>query len=195
MMTRTGPHETSMSLRYPSSRSRFSLSTDRLITRQVTSMSRTCSTAISQRDVSHAHGHAGSNHIRTSALAAVEPLRRVVVLPVCAAVVVMIGILSPWPEGSSGVPELLRRESMNGGSGLIRLPVPGQNLTREEAATRADLIAVHSYDVVLDLATGPATFATRSTVRFTAAEGSETFIDFVGESVGSVVLNGTALDS
>ena len=32
--------------------------------------------------------------------------------------------------------------------------MPGQNLTREEAATRADLIAVHSYDVVLDLATG-----------------------------------------
>jgi len=72
--------------------------------------------------------------------------------------------------------------------------VPGQNLTREEAATRADLIAVHSYDVVLDLATGPATFATRSTVRFTAAEGSETFIDFVGESVESVVLNGATLD-
>ena len=70
-------------------------------------MSRTCSTSISQRDVIHAHGHAGSNHIRTSALGAVEPLRRVVVLPVCAAVVVMIGILSPWPEGSSGVPELL----------------------------------------------------------------------------------------
>ena len=72
--------------------------------------------------------------------------------------------------------------------------MPGQNLTREEAATRADLVAVHSYDVVLDLATGPATFATRSTVRFSASEGAQTFVDFVGDSVQSVVLNGVALD-
>ena len=69
--------------------------------------------------------------------------------------------------------------------------MPGQNLTREEAATRADLLAVSSYDVVLDLAGGPTTFATRSTVRFAATEGADTFIDFVGASVESVVLNGT----
>ena len=50
------------------------------------------------------------------------------------------------------------------------------------------------YDVVLDLATGPTTFATRSTVRFSATPGAETFVDFVGESVESVILNGTALD-
>jgi len=72
--------------------------------------------------------------------------------------------------------------------------VPGENLTRDEAATRADLLTVHSYDVVLDLATGPTTFATTSTVRFGASEGAETFLDFVGESVESVVLNGVALD-
>ncbi|HEY6740928.1 MAG TPA: aminopeptidase N [Lapillicoccus sp.] len=72
--------------------------------------------------------------------------------------------------------------------------MPGQNLTREEAATRADLLTVHSYDVILDLATGPTTFATTSTVRFGAREGAETFLDFVGESVESVVLNGVALD-
>jgi aminopeptidase N len=72
--------------------------------------------------------------------------------------------------------------------------VPGENLTRDEAATRADLLTVHSYDVVLDLATGPTTFATTSTVRFGAREGAETFLDFVGESVESVVLNGVALD-
>ena len=71
---------------------------------------------------------------------------------------------------------------------------PGQNLTREEAATRADLVTVHSYDVVLDLATGPTTFATTSIVRFSATPGAETFVDFVGESVESVTLNGTALD-
>ena len=72
--------------------------------------------------------------------------------------------------------------------------MPGQNLTREEAATRADLLTVQSYDVVLDLATGPTSFATRSTVRFGAREGAETFLDFVGESVESVTLNGVALD-
>jgi len=72
--------------------------------------------------------------------------------------------------------------------------VPGQNLTREEAATRADLLTVSSYDVVLDLAAGPASFPTRSTVRFAATPGAETFVDFVGESVESIVLNGTALD-
>jgi aminopeptidase N len=72
--------------------------------------------------------------------------------------------------------------------------VPGQNLTREEAAIRADLLTVHSYDVVLDLATGPTSFATRSTVRFSAREGAETFIDFVGESVEAVILNGRRLD-
>jgi aminopeptidase N len=71
---------------------------------------------------------------------------------------------------------------------------PGQNLTREEAATRADLLTIHSYDVVLDLATGPTSFATRSTVRFSAMEGAETFLDFVGESVESVTLNGRRLD-
>ena len=72
--------------------------------------------------------------------------------------------------------------------------MPGQNLTREEAATRADLLTVHSYDVVLDLASGPTSFATRSTVRFSAREGAETFIDFVGESVEAVILNGRRLD-
>jgi aminopeptidase N len=73
--------------------------------------------------------------------------------------------------------------------------VPGENLTREEAATRAGLLSVSSYDVDLDLATGPETFTTRSTVRFSATPGAETFIDFVGRSVESVVLNGTALDT
>ncbi len=72
--------------------------------------------------------------------------------------------------------------------------MPGQNLTREEAATRADLLTVSSYDVDLDLASGPTSFPTRSTVRFAATPGAETFIDFVGHSVESIVLNGTALD-
>ena len=72
--------------------------------------------------------------------------------------------------------------------------VPGTNLTRDEAASRASLVSVESYDVVLDLTTGPRTFATTSTVRFTAQPGAETFLDFVGESVEPVTLNGAPLD-
>jgi len=73
--------------------------------------------------------------------------------------------------------------------------VPGTNLTRDEAASRAALLHVNSYDVVLDLTTGPTTFLTSTTVRFAArAAGVGTWIDFVGDSVTSVTLNGVALD-
>jgi aminopeptidase N len=73
--------------------------------------------------------------------------------------------------------------------------VPGQNLTRDEAAARAELLSVTSYDVVLDLTTGPRTFATTTTVRFSATTpGAETFVDLVAESVESVTLNGEGLD-
>ena len=73
--------------------------------------------------------------------------------------------------------------------------MPGTNLTRDEAASRAALLHVNSYDVVLDLTTGPTTFLTSTTVRFAArAAGVGTWIDFVGDSVTSVTLNGVALD-
>ena len=73
--------------------------------------------------------------------------------------------------------------------------MPGTNLTRDEAASRAALVHVESYDVVLDLTTGPTTFRTTTTVRFTArAAGVGTWVDFVGDAVTSVVLNGVALD-
>ncbi|CAG7572608.1 aminopeptidase N [Barrientosiimonas humi] len=73
--------------------------------------------------------------------------------------------------------------------------MPGQNLTRDEAQARSQLIEVESYSVSLDLTTGPETFRTRSEVRFTATEpGAETFIDFIGDSVEEIVLNGTSLD-
>ena len=59
--------------------------------------------------------------------------------------------------------------------------MPGTNLTREEAATRAALVTVQSHDVDLDVTTGPETFSTRSTIRFTCRRpGAETFLDFVG---------------
>ena len=73
--------------------------------------------------------------------------------------------------------------------------MPGQNLTRDEAAARAELISVSSYDVVLDLTTGPKTFATTTTVRFASrTRGAETFVDLVAESVQSIALNGASLD-
>ncbi|HEY0189423.1 MAG TPA: aminopeptidase N [Cellulomonas sp.] len=73
--------------------------------------------------------------------------------------------------------------------------MPAENLTRDEARARADLLAVESYDVSLDLSTGPATFASTTTVRFTAREaGSSTFLDLIAPAVHRVVLNGAELD-
>ncbi|MEN8582211.1 aminopeptidase N [Burkholderia sp. RS01] len=68
------------------------------------------------------------------------------------------------------------------------------NLTRAEARERADLIAVDSYDVALDLTTGETVFGSTTTVKFTAVPGSSTFIDAVTQSVHSVTLNGRELD-
>ncbi len=73
--------------------------------------------------------------------------------------------------------------------------MPGTNLTREEAATRAALVTVQRHDVELDVASGPETFSTRSTIHFGCSQpGSETFLDFVGGTVQAVTLNGTDLD-
>lgn len=72
--------------------------------------------------------------------------------------------------------------------------VPGINLTREEAARRAETVSVDSYDVVLDLTDDPETFPARTTVRFTAVPGASTFIDAITASVESVSLNGKQLD-
>ena len=72
--------------------------------------------------------------------------------------------------------------------------MPGTNLTQEEAADRARLVSVSTYEVELDLTTGDTTFASSSTVRFTAEPGSSTFIDLVAPEVRSITLNGAALD-
>jgi aminopeptidase N len=75
--------------------------------------------------------------------------------------------------------------------------VPGENLTRAEARERAAIVDVSSYDVVLDLTTGPETFRSTTTVTFTAipeAVGASTFIDAITRTVHSVTLNGESLD-
>ncbi|RKQ36407.1 aminopeptidase N [Kocuria tytonis] len=74
----------------------------------------------------------------------------------------------------------------------------GASLTREEAATRAEQIRVEDYRVTVDLSgakdPGNTTFGSEVTVRFTAEEGAETFIDFIHDSVTAVELNGEVLD-
>ena len=72
--------------------------------------------------------------------------------------------------------------------------MPGENLTRVEAQERAALVTVHSYDVALDLTTGPETFASTTTVTFASKPGASTFIDAITRTVHSVTLNGTPLD-
>jgi aminopeptidase N len=73
--------------------------------------------------------------------------------------------------------------------------VPGTNLTRDEAAARAALIDVHGYRIELDLAAGPDTFRSVTTVEFSAREvGAGTFIDLIAPTVHEVSLNGKPLD-
>jgi aminopeptidase N len=75
--------------------------------------------------------------------------------------------------------------------------VPGTNLTREEARTRAKLLTVDSYGIDLDLsgAQEGGTYRSVTTVRFDVAEsGAESFIDLIAPAVHEVTLNGDALD-
>ncbi|MEV5674878.1 aminopeptidase N [Streptomyces sp. NPDC052179] len=87
--------------------------------------------------------------------------------------------------------------------------MPGENLSRDEAHERAELLTVDGYEVALDLrsavgepggdeeadGTGPRTFRSLTTIRFRAArEGASSFADLVAPRVNAVTLNGTALD-
>ncbi len=72
--------------------------------------------------------------------------------------------------------------------------MPGMNLTREEAQSRAALITVDSYDVALNLTGSERVFGSHTTVRFSAVPGSSSFIDAVTDTVRSVNLNGVELD-
>ena len=72
--------------------------------------------------------------------------------------------------------------------------MPGENLTRVEAAERRAIVETYSYEVELDLTTGDETFLSTTTVRFGAQEGASTFIDAITDSVESVILNGDLLD-
>lgn len=73
--------------------------------------------------------------------------------------------------------------------------MPGTNLTRDEAATRAALLDVASYTIDLDLTTGDTTFSSTTTLTFTCTEpGASTFADLVDATVHEITLNGRSID-
>lgn len=72
--------------------------------------------------------------------------------------------------------------------------MPGENLTRAEARERASVVRTESYEVTLDLTTGPTTFTSRTVARFAATAGASTFIDLIAPTVHEVTLNGRPLD-
>ncbi|MDF2491574.1 MAG: aminopeptidase, partial [Microbacterium sp.] len=72
--------------------------------------------------------------------------------------------------------------------------MPGENLTRIEAQERRAVVDTQSYEVVLDLTTGPEVFRSTTTVRFTATAGAATFIDLIAREVRSITLNGRDVD-
>jgi len=68
------------------------------------------------------------------------------------------------------------------------------NLTRDEAHGRAQLLQVTSYRVELDLTGGEQAFSSVSTVRFRCARpGADSFIDLTAPEVTEIVLNGQPL--
>ncbi|MDO5723367.1 MAG: aminopeptidase N [Flaviflexus sp.] len=67
-----------------------------------------------------------------------------------------------------------------------------ENLSRADAAARASHITIDSYRVSLDLGTDEKTFGTESTIVFSATSSS-TFLDFLGESVDEVIVNGKSV--
>ncbi len=74
--------------------------------------------------------------------------------------------------------------------------MPGTNLTRDEARTRAELLDVESYTVDLDLdPTRAKTFGSTTVIRFRSNQvGASTFVDLVGATIHELSLNGRELD-
>lgn len=73
--------------------------------------------------------------------------------------------------------------------------MPGENLTRSEAASRSELITASHYLVEIDLTQDSKTFPYKTTVKFSCSQpGADSFIDAITASVESIELNGVALD-
>src|SRR5215469_15229609 len=75
-----------------------------------------------------------------------------------------------------------------------RIRTVRNNLTRDEAQARAELINVESYRVELDLSGSDETFESVSTVRFSSARaGATTFLELTAPTVSQITLNGEAV--
>lgn len=74
--------------------------------------------------------------------------------------------------------------------------VPGENLTRSEAKTRARHITTRSYVIDIDVSEAKTSdlFRTHATIEFRATPGKSSFIDALADTVHSVELNGEVLD-
>ncbi|MFT4234432.1 MAG: aminopeptidase N, partial [Microbacterium sp.] len=72
--------------------------------------------------------------------------------------------------------------------------MPGENLTRVEAAERSANLRTQSYEISLNLTKGDEVFGSRSVIRFTASPGASTFVDLISPDVREVTLNGAELD-
>ena len=74
--------------------------------------------------------------------------------------------------------------------------MPGNNLSRAEAADRSAHLKIHHYDITLDVTTSEETFYSRSKVTFACTKpGYSTFIDAVGKRLISATLNGKPIES
>ena len=68
-------------------------------------------------------------------------------------------------------------------------------ITRAETSHRAELLAVRSYSIVLDLTCGDKVFRSTSVIDFDCTEpGAATYVDLVAETVHEITLNGLAID-
>ncbi|MGQ0624563.1 MAG: aminopeptidase N [Sporichthyaceae bacterium] len=76
--------------------------------------------------------------------------------------------------------------------------MPGKNLTREEAAARADRLDAHAYAIELDLTPGSTpedgTYRSTTVLQFSASGSAATFIDLQAPAVLEISLNGRSLD-
>ena len=73
--------------------------------------------------------------------------------------------------------------------------MPGNNLSRAEAAERSSHLTMKHYDILLDVTTGEETFHATTKVTFSCSKpGYDTFIDAAGKRVISATLNGAPVD-
>ena len=73
--------------------------------------------------------------------------------------------------------------------------MPGNNISRAEAAERSSHLTMKHYDILLDVTTGEETFQATTKVTFSCNKpGYDTFIDAAGKRIISAKLNGAPVD-